>query len=44
MHSDKKYTIDTCMSLTHYCLTATINTVLSKFRFQIKKGPRKFFL
>ena len=30
--------------LTHYCLTATIVTVLSKFRFQKKKGSRKNFL
>ena len=30
--------------LTHYCLTATIVTVLSKFRFQKKNGSRKNFL
>ena len=32
------------IKLTHYCLTATIVTVSSKFRFQKKKGYRKKFL
>ena len=30
--------------LTHYCLTATIVTVLSKFRFQKRRDQEKKFL
>ena len=30
------------VSLTHYCLTATIVTVLSKFRFQKRRDQKKF--
>ena len=37
------YLVFNCI-ISHYCLTATIVTVLSKFRFQKKKGPRKKFL
>ena len=30
--------------LSHYCLTATIGTILSKFRFKKKEGIKKKFL